>query len=87
MRSKVNRWNGAVTFQVTAIIGTVEIGNGDVSPYEAALSLIGKNGGEGSFSFPLDNGDTCHVDICHMTAEDEARMSTKYDDGESYEAS
>lgn len=52
-------------FHVTATIGYVEFGNGDQSPVEAAMSLIGKHNREGTYRFPHEDGGEWVVDMQH----------------------
>ena len=54
------------SFDVTCVVGTVILTDtGDVSPYQAALDCIGHHGAPGSFTFPMEDGRTCFVDVAH----------------------
>lgn len=48
-------------FNVVCTIGRIEFGEGDVSPYEAAFSLIGRHGADGDYEFPAEDGGTVFV--------------------------
>ena len=50
-------------FDVVCTIGHVEFGDGDKTPYQAALALIGEHGAQGYFTFPAEDGGTVHVDV------------------------
>lgn len=45
-------------FDVTCIIGRVAFGFGERTAYEAALTLIGQHGTDGTFTFPAPHGTT-----------------------------
>jgi hypothetical protein len=55
-----------ITFQITVerVIGEVTTSRyGTVSPIEAAMSLIGREGEPGRYSFPLSDGRTRTVTV------------------------
>ncbi len=58
-----------VTFSVTVVrsIGEVTTSRyGTISPIEAAMSLIGKEGEPGEYSFPLADGRTRTVTVTDL---------------------
>jgi hypothetical protein len=50
-------------FDVTCLIGRVSFGEGDMTPVEAAMRLIGRHNAEGEYSFPHEDGGTTHVTV------------------------
>lgn len=42
--------------------------DGDVTPYEAAFTLIGQHNAEGHYMFPHESGETVHVAV-HVSEE------------------
>jgi len=48
-------------FDVTCVIGRVEFGKGDLTPYEAAFLLIARHDTDGHFTFPDGQGGYYHV--------------------------
>lgn len=54
-------------FDVTCVVGRVLLdAAAEESPLVAAFKLIGEHGAQGSFSFPLEDGSICHVDVEHV---------------------
>lgn len=66
-RTKRPRTTPTVTpdgFDVTQVIGRVVFDEaGDRSPHEAAFCVIARHDTPGDYTFPLPNGDTCHVSV------------------------
>lgn len=52
-------------FDVTATIGSVRFGEGEMSPVEAALQIIGRHGAEGEYRFPHEDGGHWVVRMNH----------------------
>jgi hypothetical protein len=50
-------------FDVTCVIGTVYLGDGDKTPRQAAFDLIATHGTDGTFNFPNEDGRTIHVTV------------------------
>jgi len=50
-------------FDVTCVVGRVTFGQGDMTPHEAALRVIGAHGAEGTFTFPHEDGRTVTVTV------------------------
>lgn len=50
-------------FDVTQVIGTVELGHGEHTPYVAAFEVIAEYSQPGTFTFPMENGQMCRVDV------------------------
>ena len=51
------------TFDVTCVIGTVEVGHGDESPHVVAFKLIAEHDAPGTYTFPSANGGTTRVTV------------------------
>lgn len=53
-------------FDVTCVIGRVEFSEAGTSdPRVVAFAMIAEHGAEGSYSFPMANGQTCVVTVNH----------------------
>jgi hypothetical protein len=56
----------------TRVIGTVQLTEaGEITPYEAALTIIGRHGEPGTFTFPAEDGSTVEVTIDHRDGGDD----------------
>lgn len=52
------------TFDVTCVIGTVEVGaTGDHAPHVVAMQLIAEHDAQGTFTFPMPDGRTQRVTV------------------------
>lgn len=62
-------WEESLTtklFDITCTVGSVYTDpNGTATAYVMALTIIGEHGAPGEYSFPLENGCTCIVNISH----------------------
>lgn len=52
-------------FDVTCLVGHVSFGEGQDSPIEAAMKLIGRHGAEGEYRFPHEDGGEWIVSMEH----------------------
>lgn len=53
-------------FDVTCVIGRVEfdaLTEGLRSPNEAAMALIARHDAEGTYTYPMQDGRSCHVTV------------------------
>lgn len=55
------------TFDVTCVIGSVEVGVGDVPPHVAAFQLIAEHDAPGTYTFPHAVGGQTRVTVEHVT--------------------
>lgn len=62
-RRKGQKPGAPFTFDVTCVIGTVEVGIGDTPPHVVAMQLIAEHDAEGTFTFPLPDGGTQRVTV------------------------
>jgi|KBSSwiStaDraftv2_1062776.scaffolds.fasta_scaffold209524_2 hypothetical protein len=62
-KQRVQRKLEPFTFDVTCVIGTVEVGNGSEAPHVVAMKLIAEHDAEGTFTFPMADGRTQRVTV------------------------
>lgn len=66
-RSNTPSWmdeDAPTGFLVTCVVGSVTLSEtGEMTPFEAALQLIGRHGAPGNYRFELPGGPTFEVNI------------------------
>jgi hypothetical protein len=70
-------------FDVTCVIGRVEFGMGDKTPFQAAMEIISKHVEDTGtfdveFSFPHESGGTIHTSINFEAPESSQREADQY---------
>lgn len=63
VRTRKTRTPAPFTFDVTCVIGTVEVGEGEESPHVVAFKMIAEHDAPGTYTFPHANGGTTRVTV------------------------
>lgn len=51
------------TFDVTCVVGTVTVGDGEHAPHVVAMQLIAEHDAEGTYTFPMPDGRVQRVTV------------------------
>jgi hypothetical protein len=70
-------------FDVTCVIGRVEFGTGEKTPFQAAMEIVSRHvedtgAFDVEFSFPHESGGTIHASI-NFEAPEESQKAEEYD--------